>query len=206
MRIDLDARVVNKDGAAVGRLHEIVFDRESRRVAGFLVVTGEVAPREVFVMVGQVAQIEQDRLELALSDEEVVALPDARQHLFVAPGQDLDAEIAAAESPTASPEVPDPDERPRFSAIPGFALTPNLFIPLEVERTILDEEQIALGAGLRILTAAGEEVGQLGGVVVNDEAQLEGLVLAGGEDQIIDFTLLDELDEDANELTLRNDE
>jgi sporulation protein YlmC with PRC-barrel domain len=206
MRIDLDARVVNKDGAAVGRLHEIVFDRESRRVAGFLVVTGEVAPREVFVMVGQVAQVEQDRLELALSDEEVVALPDARQHLFVAPGQDLDAEIAAAESPTASPEVPDPDERPRFSAIPGIALTPNLFIPLEVERTILDEGQIALGAGLRILTAAGEEVGQLGGVVVNDEAQLEGLVLAGGEDQIIDFTLLDELDEDANELTLRNDE
>jgi sporulation protein YlmC with PRC-barrel domain len=206
MRIDLDARVVNKDGAAVGRLDEVVFDRESRRVAGFLVVTGEVAPREVFVMVGQVAQIEQDRLELALSDEEVVALPDARQHLFVAPGQDLDAEIAAAESPTASPEVPDPDERPRLSAIPGFALTPNLFIPLEVERTILDEGQIALGAGLRILTAAGEEVGQLGGVVVNDEAQLEGLVLAGGEDQIIDFTLLDELDEDANELTLRNGE
>jgi sporulation protein YlmC with PRC-barrel domain len=206
MRIDLDARVVNKDGAAVGRLHEVVFDRESRRVAGFLVVTEEVAPREVFVMVGQVAQVEQDRLELALSDEEVVALPDARQHLFVAPGQDLDAEIAAAESPTASPEVPDPDERPRFSAIPGIALTPNLFIPLEVERTILDEGQIALGAGLRILTAAGEEVGQLGGVVVNDEAQLEGLVLAGGEDQIIDFTLLDELDEDANELTLRNDE
>src|SRR4051794_37162855 len=166
MRIDLDARVVNKDGAVVGRLHEVVFDRESRRVAGFLVVTEEVAPREVFVMVGQVAQVEQDRLELALSDEEVVALPDARQHLFVAPGQDLDAEIAAAASPTASPEVPDPDERPRFSAIPGIALTPNLFIPLEVERTILDEGQIALGAGLRILTAAGEEVGQLGGVVV----------------------------------------
>ena len=94
----------------------------------------------------------------------------------------------------------------QLAAIPGIALTPNLFIPLEVERTILDEGQIALGAGLRILTAAGEEVGQLGGVVVNDEAQLEGLVLAGGEDQIIDFTLLDELDEDANELTLRNDE
>ena len=206
MRIDLDARVVNKDGATVGRLHEVVFDRESRRVAGFLVVTEEVAPREVFVMVGQVAQVEQDRLELALSDEEIVALPDARQHLFVAPGQDLDAEIAAAESPTASPEVPDPDERPRFSTIPGIALTPNLFIPLEVQRTVLDEGEIAFGAGLRILTAAGDEVGQLGGVVVNDETQLEGLALAGGEDQIIDFTLLDELDEDANELTLRNAE
>jgi sporulation protein YlmC with PRC-barrel domain len=206
MRIDLDARVVNKDGAAVGRLHEIVFDRESRRVAGFLVVTEEVAPREVLVMVGQVAQVEQDRLDLTLSDEEVVALPDVRQHLFVAPDQDLEAEVAAAESATASPDVPDPGERPRFSAIPGIALTPNLFIPLEVERTILGEGQVALGAGLRILTAAGEEVGQLGGVVVNDEAQLEGLVLAGGEDQIIDFTLLDELDEDANELTLRNGE
>src|SRR5690348_9845041 len=118
MRIDLDARVVNKDGAAVGRLHEFVFDRESRRVAGFLVVTDEVAPREVFVMAGQVAQVEQDRLALTLTDEEFVALPDARQHLFVAPDQDLDAEVAAAESASASPATPDPDERPRFSAIP----------------------------------------------------------------------------------------
>jgi hypothetical protein len=157
-------------------------------------------------MVGQVAQVEQDRLALTLTDEEFVALPDARQHLFVAPDQDLDAEVAAAESASASPAAPDPDERPRLSALPGFALTPNLFIPLEVERTLLDESQIALGEGLRILTPAGADVGQLGGVIVNDEAQLEGLVLAGGEGRVIDFALLDELDEDANELTLRNDE
>jgi len=206
MRIDLDTRVVNRDGAAVGRLDEIVFERESRRVAGFIVLTDEVVPREVFVMVGQVAQIEQDRLALELSDEEVVALPDAREHLFVTPGQDLDAEVAAAESPSASPDIPDPDERPRFSAIPGIALTPNLIIPLEVERTLIGEGQIALGAGLRLLTPDGEEIGRLGGVIVNEEAQLEGLILAGDEGRVIDYTTLDELDEDANELTVRNGE
>lgn len=202
MRIDLDTRVVNRNGESVGRLNEIVFERASRRVAGFIVLTEEVAPREVFVMVGQVERIEWDQLVLALSDEDVVALPDAREHLFVAPGQDLDAEVAAAEADTASPTIPDPDERPRPSAIPGIALTPNLMIPLEVERSVIGEGQIALSAGLRLIASDGAEIGQLGGVMLNDEAQLEGLIVAG-DGRIINYATLDTLDEDANELHVR---
>lgn len=202
MRIDLDTRVVNRNGESVGRLNEIVFERASRRVAGFIVLTEEVAPREVFVMVGQVERVEWDQLVLALSDEDVVALPDAREHLFVAPGQDLDAEVAAAEADTASPAIPDPDERPRPSAIPGIALTPNLMIPLEVERSVIGEGQIALSAGLRLIASDGAEIGQLGGVMLNDEAQLEGLIVAG-DGRIINYATLDTLDEDANELHVR---
>lgn len=202
MRIDIDAAVLNRDGTTVGQLREIVFERGSRQVAGFLVLTDEAATREAFVLVGQVAEVEQDRLTLALTDEEFIALPDARQHFFVAPDQDMEEEIAAAEAPGASPEMPDPDERPLHSVIPGIALTPNLLIPLEVGRSIMDEEQFALGAGLRVLLPGGEEIGQLGGVIVNDHAQLEGLVLRGGEGRVIDFATIDRVDEDENAIIL----
>lgn len=205
MQIDIDALTVNQDGATVGRLREIIFERQSRQVAGFLVLTDELATREVFVLVGQVAEVEQDRLTLALSDEEFIALPDARQHFFVAPEQDYEEELAAASSPDVSPARPDPDERPVLSAIPGIALTPNLLIPLEVERAIMDEEQFALGAGLRVLLPNGEELGQLGGVIVNERVQLSGIVLRGGEGRVIDHTAFDLPDEDANELTLLSD-
>ena len=48
-----------------------------------------------------------------------------------------------------------------------------------------NEGQIALGAGLRLLTPEGEEIGRLGGVVINQDAQLEGLVLAGDDEQVL---------------------
>lgn len=203
IRIDLAATVTNRDGAAVGRLNEIVVERESRQVAGFHILTDELAPREVFVMVGQVERVEHDRLTLDLSDAELVALPDARQHLFVAPQQDLDEEIAAAESDTASAMNPDPDERAAFSGIPGVALTPNLMIPMEIERAIMDDDQVAFQAGMRVLTATGEEIGQIAGIIVDDEARLVALDLQGNDDRRIAYDAIDTLDVDANELTLR---
>ena len=205
MRIDIDAEVVDRDGQPAGRLHELVFERESRRVAGFLILTGGGVPREVSVMPGQVGHVEQTRLTLTLSGEELARLPDARQRLYVAPEQDLEAEVAAAESETASPDQPDPDERPAPSAIPGVALLPNLMIPIEVERSAIAADHVALGEGLRIVTADGEELGHPGGVVINDDAQLVGLVVREDEELVIGYDWLDQLDEDAGEVTLTVD-
>jgi hypothetical protein len=204
--INLSARVVNRNGEAVGQLNEVVIDLESRRVAGFLVVTEEAAPREVFVMVGQVAEIAPDRLVLDLTDQEFVALPDARQHLYVAPDQDMETELASAESEAASPAQPDPDERPAPSAIPGIALTPNLIIPLAVERDILDEDQIALRDGMNVRTHAGDGLGQVRGVVVDGGAHLIALSVWGDEVRTLDFDLIDTIDDDENELLLRPDD
>lgn len=201
-RLRLAARVVNRQGEAIGRLNEVVVEIESRRLAGFHIVSDEAAPRELFVMVGQVAEFTPEQLTLDLSDDEFVALPDARQHLFVAPDQDLDEEIADAESGHASAATPDPDERPVPTALPGIALTANMLIPLEVERAIMDDGQIALRDGMRILTAAGEEVGQLGGVVVDGEARLLALLLGDEAGDLIDYNLIEAIDDDANELTL----
>jgi sporulation protein YlmC with PRC-barrel domain len=204
--INLAARVVNRHGEAVGQLNEVVVDLASQRIAGFLVVTEEAAPREVFVMVGQVAEIAPDRLVLDLSDREFVSLPDAREHLFVAPDQDVEAEIAGAEAAAASPTLPDPDERPALSAIPGIALTPNLLIPLEVERDIIGEGQITLRDGMHIRTYTGDDLGQLNGVIVDGDARLSALSIGGDRVRTIDYTLIDTIDDDASELTLLPDD
>lgn len=198
--INLSARVVNRDGAALGRLNEVVVEVESEQVVGFLVMTDEVAPREVFIDVGQIAEVEPTQLTLDLTDEEFVALPDAREHLFVAPDQNLDAEIAGAESTGSSPENPDPDERPAHSAIPGIALTPNLVVPVEVEREVIAEGEVALRDGMRVRTDEGEEIGQIDGVIVDDELQLLALTLLGTEGEAILFSAIDTIDDDANEL------
>ena len=47
MRIDLGAGVVDESGQAAGTLTALVFERESRRVAGFLVRVDGAIPRDV---------------------------------------------------------------------------------------------------------------------------------------------------------------
>jgi hypothetical protein len=201
-RFDLAATVTNREGAAVGRLNGVIVERDSRQIAGFHLLTDELAPREVFVLVGQVEHFEPDRFELTLTDAEVVALPDAQQHFFVAPQQEIEEEIIDAESGRASANHPDSDEQPTFSVIPGIALTPNLLIPTEVERAIVDDEQVVFRSGMRVLTATGEEVGHLAGFIVDEEARLVALDLHGDNERQIDYTELDTLDDDSNEVTL----
>jgi len=202
MLVNLAARVVNERGEALGELHEAVIEVESEQVVGFLVITNEVAPREVFLDIGQVGAIEPDQLSIALSDEEFVALPHAREQLFVAPGQDVAAEIAQAESDEASSATPDPDERPIASVIPGIALTANLLTPLAVERTVIGEGEIALRHGMRIRTDNDEELGQVGGLLLDEEGRLIAVTLLGEEGEAILFSAIDTIDDDANELVV----
>lgn len=200
-RIGLGAAVVDSGGDAVGRVSGLVFERESRRVAGFLVQTGDGVPREVFIRPGQAGQVDRDRVALTLAGEEFAALPDARQHLYVEPGQDLEAEVAAAEAEGDLPDTPDPDERPRTTAIPGVAFLPQMMTPIEVERDAFAPGQVALEEGLRVVAADGAAIGQLGGFVL-DDAQLVGITIRGKEDAVIEYNRLDRLDEGAGELTL----
>ena len=202
LRLSLAARVVNREGEAIGQLNEIVVELASRRIAGFHIISDEVVPRELFVMVGQVAEFDPDQLTLGLTDEEFITLPDARQHLFVAPGQDIEAAIADAESGHASAATPDPDERPVPTGLPGIALTPNMLITMEIERSIMDEDQVALRDGMRIIAANGEELGQIGGVVVDKEARLLSVVLNDAHGSTIDYGLIEAIDDDTNELIL----
>ncbi len=206
LRLSLAARVVNREGEAIGQLNEIVVELASRRIAGFHIVSDEAAPRELFVMVGQVTEFASDQLTLDLSDEEFVALPDARQHLFIAPDQDIEEEIADAESGHASAATPDPDERPVPTGLPGIALTANMLIPMEIERSIMDEDQVALRDGMRIIAADGEEIGQLGGVVVDKEARLLSIILNNERGDTIDYNLIEAVDDDTNELILLAEE
>lgn len=200
MRIEFNAGVIDSAGQGVGNLTALVFDRESRRVAGFLVRAGETAPRDLFVMPGQVAQIEQHQITLTLSGDAVEQLPDARQHLYVAPGQDVDEEIATAEEDDL-PDTPDPDEAPTPTTIPGFPLLPGFSTPLEIERTAMGDDRVTLSAGLRVLTADGEALGQATAVEIED-AQLLNLIVAGDEPLAVGHNWLDQLDEDAGELRL----
>jgi sporulation protein YlmC with PRC-barrel domain len=200
MLLDLTATVADREGRKVGALHEVVIERESRRIAGFLVRMDEGVPREVFVRAGQAARIERDLIALTLTAADFQALPDAREHLYVEPDDDLAAELDA-EDETYAVTTPDPDEQPRYSAALGIPVTPNMRIPIEIERTLLADDQVAFSDRLRIIAADGEEVGQLGGVVVNDEAQLAGLIVAN-TGHVVDYALIERLDEDAGEIVL----
>ena len=204
MQIDLGAGVVDEGGQAVGSLTALVFERESRRVAGFLVRVDGAVPREVFLRPGQVARVEQQQLTLTLTGREIEELPDAREHLYVQPGQEVEEEVAEAEAVDSASDLaapPDPDEAPAPTAIPGFALLPGFTTPLEVERTAMAEDQIALGEGLRVVDQDGEEIGRVVGATVDDTRLVE-LVVRGDEELLIHYDLLDQLDEDANELVL----
>jgi sporulation protein YlmC with PRC-barrel domain len=203
--LNLAARVVNQAGEAIGQLHEVVIDLESEELVGFLIVTEEAAPREVFVDVAQVEEMEPDQLILALTDQEIAALPDAREHLYVASDQDVEAEIDQAES-TASSGTPDPDERPVPSAIPGIALTPNLLVPLEITRAVIGEDEFALRHGMRIRTDDGEQIGQVEGIILDDEGHLIALALLDEDGEAILFSAIDTVDDDANELIIATDE
>ena len=207
MRIDLGAGVVDEGGQAAGTLTAFVFERESRRVAGFLVRVDGAVPREVFLRPGQVAQVEQQQLTLTLTGQEFEDLPDAREHLYVQPGQEVEEEVAAAEAVDSASDLaapPDPDEAPTPTTIPGFPLLPGFTTPLEVERTVIAEDQIALGEGLRVVGQDGEEVGRVVGATIDDTRLVE-VVVRGDEELLIHYDLLDQLDEDANELVLTAD-
>lgn len=206
MQVDIGAEVVDSEGATTGHLAALVFDRASRRVAGFLVRADGSVPRDIFVMPGQMARIDQERLALTLSGDEFAGLRDAREHLYVAPGQTIEEEIAAAKEAEDAgdlPDTPDPDEAPAATVIPGFALLPGLLTPIEVERSAIAEGQVALGEGLRVLAADGADVGQLTGVIL-DEASLVSIVVSG-ETRLVGYDWLDHLDDGANELTLTID-
>lgn len=202
MRIDIDAAVVDRDGADAGRVGGLVFERASRRLSGFLVRIDGAVPREVLVAVEGAARIEPARIALTLAAGELADLPDARQHLYVEAGQDMEAEVAAAEAATGPPDTPDPEERPTPSAIPGIAFLPNMMIPIEVERSALGEGQVALEEGLRVIASDGEELGEANAAILDEELQLIGL-LVGDEDQlVVGYDWLDQLDENANAVTL----
>lgn len=202
-RLKLSARVVNRNQELVGQLREVVVERQSRRIAGLLIISDEVAPREIFVLVGQVEHFSPEQIALNLSDEEFVALPDAYQQLFVAADQDLDEEIAAAEAPTASANIPDPAEQPVPTALPGIALTPNLLIPIAVERSIMDDEQLALRDGMQLLTGDGAEIGQLTALLIDTNARVTDLILNDHPSDLVDYQLVDHAEDNNNLLILR---
>jgi hypothetical protein len=207
MRIAMGAEVVDVGGQQAGRLTGLVFERESRRVAGFIVRVGGSLPREVFVRPGEVAEVEELRLALTLPGGNLAHLPDAWQHSYVLTDQDLDEEVAEAAGDTSL--RPDPAERPRATTIPGFDLLPGYTTPLEVERGAATAGEVALGEDLRVLTADDEDLGRLTAVEV-DETRLTGIVVrddrAGDDaDLVVPAGWLDRLDEDADALYLTVD-
>lgn len=200
MRIAFGTAVVDATGDTVGAVSGLAFEERSWRVAGFLVRLAGGVPREILIQPGQVTRIARDRLTLTLDRGELRLYPDARQHLYVAPGQELAEELAAAEAEGELPAAPDPDEWPAPTAIPGFALLPGYTTPLEVERSLIAENQFAFGEGLRVVTRDGEDLGPIAGVTI-EETRLTSVILRENERAIPD-DLLAGIDEDGNQLLL----
>lgn len=188
MRIELGCSALDASGAVVGEVAAVVFESESWRVAGFVIRLGDVAPREIVVAPGQVAEIGVDGLLLALDETELQRYPDAWQHHYVEPDQ----------APTGANDVETTSRGPvGGSIVPGFTLLPGLAIPLEIERSLIPETRFTFGQGLRAVNSTGDELGHVTALVVN-ETRLAGVELRGGK--VVPDRLLAGIDEDANEV------
>src|SRR2546423_10916220 len=97
---------------------------------------------------------------------------------------------AEGEEPVEEPAlVPDPDERPEPSAIPGFPLLPGYTTPLEVERSAVPASHIVLREDLRVIAADGDELGHFGAAVIVN-TRLDGLLLRGAENIFVAYEWL----------------
>src|SRR4051812_26185048 len=78
MRIDLDAKVITRDGEHVGSVERAVVDPETNTVTDFVIGTGWLFGRDILVPSDEFERAERDgdTVRLTLSRAELEALPD----------------------------------------------------------------------------------------------------------------------------------
>ena len=104
---------------------------------------------------------------------------------------------------TARPEVL--GEVARKAESLGFEsvwIPEHLLVPLEIERAVIGEGEFALRHGMRIRTDDGEEIGQVEGVILDDEGCILALALLDEDGEAILFSAIDTIDDDAGELII----
>lgn len=87
MRVDLDARVVTRDGDELGTIQKAIFDPRTGQITEFLIGTGGLFGHDVMIATEEVdrASMDGDAIRLTLAREEVENLPIYSSDDYVTP-------------------------------------------------------------------------------------------------------------------------
>ncbi len=165
MDIQLEAPVVSRDGADLGKIDKVIFDPRTNQTTSIVVRKGMILARDVAVPIEHIRVAAPTRVELDLSRREVDALPDFVEADYSWPPEHWVAPYGWPAGSVLWP-VPYPGDLPvAYPAITNSGPTDE---ELEKARE-RDMENAIVGSGAEVLAINGEKVGSVHNLLVDPE-------------------------------------
>jgi len=156
MDIQLDAPVVSRDGADLGKIDKVIFDPQSGQTKSIVVRKGMILARDVAIPTEHIRVAAPTRVELDMSKQEIEALPDFVEADYSWPPQNWVAPYAWPAGAVLWPMA-----YPAATPVSGPA-------DEELERARQRDMQNAIiGHGAEVVAIDGEKVGSVGNMMVD---------------------------------------
>lgn len=162
MDIQLEAPVVSREGADLGKISRVVFNPETGETDSLVIHKGAILGRDVAVPVDSVRVAAPTRVELDMTEEEFRARPDFVQANYAWPPESW---VAPYGWPAGAVLWP----APIGAGYPfGYPASANAIPDEARERAAQEDAQEAVvGQGAEVLAASGEKVGSIQNVMVD---------------------------------------
>ncbi len=156
MDIQLDAPVVSRDGADLGKIEKVIFDPQSGQTKSIVVRKGMILARDVAIPTEHIRVAAPTRVELDMSKQEIEALPDFVEADYSWPPQNWVAPYAWPAGAVLWPMA-----YPATTPVSGPAGE-------DLERARQRDMQNAIiGHGAEVVAIDGEKVGSVGNMMVD---------------------------------------
>jgi sporulation protein YlmC with PRC-barrel domain len=179
MRVDLDAKVLARDGQEIGSVDRAIVDPDTEEVTAIVVRTGAIFGRDIVVAREELEQADEDgdSIRLALTKEEMEGLPDFVPEQFgaVPPTWVAPAGYGFPSSGYVWPVAVDPTD-PTASPIP-------MPEAMAADEMGLNEEPdlVTLNKGAVVFDSQGDDIGVVDDVRFDAQTGvLQGFVLRVG--------------------------
>jgi sporulation protein YlmC with PRC-barrel domain len=179
MRVDLDAKVLARDGEEIGSVDRAIVDPNTDEVTAIVVRTGAVFGRDIVVAREELEQASEDgdSIRLSLTKDELEQMPDFEPERFNAmpPTWVAPAGYGFPSSGYVWPVAVDP--------IDPAATMPMMTEPIAVDEMGIDDEVelVTLNKGAVVMDKHGDDIGVIDDVRFDARTgQLEGFVLRVG--------------------------
>ena len=156
MDIQLDAPVVSRDGADLGKIEKVIFDPQSGQTKSIVVRKGMILARDVAIPTEHIRVAAPTRVELDMSKQEIDALPDFVEADYSWPPQNWVAPYAWPAGAVLWPMA-----HPATTPVSGPAGE-------DLERARQRDMQNAIiGHGAEVVAIDGEKVGSVENMMVD---------------------------------------
>ena len=167
------AGVYSSDNQRIGTLHRVVMDPKRKDVSHIIVTEGILFTEDKVIPMEMVGAVEEDRIILQGSKENLDQLPDYKETHFIPHGEAVDDEMNALYW------YPPADAWDPYSqASPAILYPPNLYTQT-TERNIPDDS-VAVSEGARAISADGENVGTIESLRTDKSNHVTHVVLTSG--------------------------